>query len=114
MPDSCVTAYECAKNVTATNLRLQADDAIGLIEQRVRSLSRTQQSMLAASGIAGTVLRYRFSFEVARWLARTSPGAVTIERYANGASDSVLHATYTDPISGGQALTETFVKIEKI
>jgi hypothetical protein len=35
--------------------------------------------MLAASGIAGTVLRYRFSFEVARWLARTSPGAVTID-----------------------------------
>ncbi|HEX6302717.1 MAG TPA: molybdopterin-dependent oxidoreductase, partial [Anaerolineales bacterium] len=34
--------------------------------------------------------------------------------YANGASDSVLHATYTDPISGGQALTETFVKIEKM
>jgi len=30
-----------------------------------------------------------------------------------GASDSDLHATYTDPISGGQALTQTFVKVDK-
>jgi len=31
------------------------------------------------SGIAGTPLYYRFSFDVARWLARTSPGAVSID-----------------------------------
>jgi thiosulfate reductase / polysulfide reductase chain A len=30
-----------------------------------------------------------------------------------GASDSVLHVTYTDPISGGQALSQTFVSVEK-
>jgi thiosulfate reductase/polysulfide reductase chain A len=30
-----------------------------------------------------------------------------------GASDSVLHVTYTDPISGGQALSQTFVTIKK-
>ncbi len=30
-----------------------------------------------------------------------------------GASDSVLHETYTDPISGGQALSQTFVKVKK-
>ncbi|MBN2148120.1 MAG: molybdopterin-dependent oxidoreductase [Anaerolineales bacterium] len=34
--------------------------------------------------------------------------------YGIGASDSVLHVTYTDPISGGQALSETFVSIKKI
>jgi hypothetical protein len=34
---------------------------------------------LADSGIVGTVLHYRFSFEVARWLARKSPGAVAID-----------------------------------
>jgi thiosulfate reductase/polysulfide reductase chain A len=34
--------------------------------------------------------------------------------YGVGASDSDLHATYTDPVSGGQALTQTFVKVEKI
>jgi thiosulfate reductase/polysulfide reductase chain A len=30
-----------------------------------------------------------------------------------GASDSVLHVTYTDPISGSQALSQTFVKVKK-
>lgn len=30
-----------------------------------------------------------------------------------GASDSVLHETYTDPISGGQALSQTFVSVKK-
>lgn len=33
--------------------------------------------------------------------------------FAHGVSDSVLHVTYTDPISGGQALTETFVTVKK-
>jgi thiosulfate reductase/polysulfide reductase chain A len=31
--------------------------------------------------------------------------------YGVGASDSVLHATFTDPVSGGQALTQTFVSV---
>ena len=33
--------------------------------------------------------------------------------YGIGASDSVLHVTYTDPISGGQALSQTFVTVKK-
>ena len=33
--------------------------------------------------------------------------------YGVGASDSALHVTYTDPISGSQALTQTFVTVEK-
>jgi thiosulfate reductase/polysulfide reductase chain A len=33
--------------------------------------------------------------------------------YALGASDSDLHVTYTDPISGGQALSQTFVTVRK-
>jgi thiosulfate reductase/polysulfide reductase chain A len=33
--------------------------------------------------------------------------------YGVGASDSALHVTYTDPISGGQALSQTFVKVKK-
>jgi len=33
--------------------------------------------------------------------------------YGHGASDSELHVTYTDPISGGQALSETFVSLKK-
>lgn len=34
--------------------------------------------------------------------------------YGVGASDSVIHETYTDPISGGQALTQTFVTVKKV
>ncbi|MBP1704209.1 MAG: transcriptional initiation protein Tat, partial [Chloroflexi bacterium] len=33
--------------------------------------------------------------------------------YGVGSSDSVLHVTYTDPISGGQALSQTFVTVKK-
>jgi thiosulfate reductase/polysulfide reductase chain A len=33
--------------------------------------------------------------------------------YGKGASDSELHLTYTDPVSGGQALSQTFVKVYK-
>ena len=33
--------------------------------------------------------------------------------YGNGVSDSDLHVTYTDPISGGQALSQTFVTVRK-
>jgi thiosulfate reductase/polysulfide reductase chain A len=34
--------------------------------------------------------------------------------YGLGASDSDLHLTFTDPISGGQALSQTFVTVSKI
>jgi thiosulfate reductase/polysulfide reductase chain A len=33
--------------------------------------------------------------------------------YGVGASSSVLHVTYVDPISGGQALSQTFVTVKK-
>ncbi len=33
--------------------------------------------------------------------------------FNKGVSDSDLHETVTDPVSGGQALSETFVKIYK-
>jgi len=33
--------------------------------------------------------------------------------YGVGASDSVVHVTFTDPISGGQALSQTFVTVKK-
>ena len=33
--------------------------------------------------------------------------------YGVGPSDSALHVTYTDPISGSQALSQTFVTVEK-
>ena len=33
--------------------------------------------------------------------------------YGIGACDSVLHVTYADPASGGQALSQTFVTVGK-
>jgi thiosulfate reductase/polysulfide reductase chain A len=33
--------------------------------------------------------------------------------YGVGACDSVLHASYVDPVSGSQALTQTFVSVKK-
>ncbi len=33
--------------------------------------------------------------------------------FGSGAADSVLHVTYTDPVSGGQALSQTFVTVRK-
>jgi hypothetical protein len=59
--------------------RCQAEDALELVEQRTRLLSKSQRRSLEDSGQAGTLLRYSFSFEVAKWLARTSPGAVSID-----------------------------------
>jgi hypothetical protein len=34
--------------------------------------------------------------------------------YGMGACDSDIHLTYTDPISGSQALSQTFVTVKKI
>lgn len=34
--------------------------------------------------------------------------------YGVGASDSVLHVTYTDKVSGGQALSQTFVSVQPV
>ena len=33
--------------------------------------------------------------------------------YGLGECDSDLHVTYTDPVSGGQALSQTFVSVQK-
>lgn len=50
--------------------------------------------------------------------AYTTPGFGHLSKgnrvsYGKGASDSVVHVTYTDPASGGQALSQTFVKVYK-
>jgi thiosulfate reductase/polysulfide reductase chain A len=34
--------------------------------------------------------------------------------FGSGVSDSDLHETFTDPVSGGQALSQTFVTVEKV
>ncbi len=48
-------------------------------EARLASLSKKQSASLEETGIVGTKIHYCFSFEVARWLAKSSPGTVTID-----------------------------------
>ena len=48
-------------------------------EKRVSELKSSERSNIADSGIAGTRLHYRFSFHVAKWLARKAPGTVSID-----------------------------------
>jgi hypothetical protein len=45
----------------------------------VAVLPSSEQDRLWDTGIAGTPVHYRFSFEVARWLAKSAPGAVSID-----------------------------------
>jgi len=53
--------------------------ALSAFESRVDALSCSEQARLWDAGIAGTPIHYGFSFEVARWLARKAPGAVSID-----------------------------------
>lgn len=48
-------------------------------EERIASLPATTRDALWDTGIAGTQLNYRFSYEVAVWLAKRAPGAVSID-----------------------------------
>ncbi len=52
---------------------------LGSMERRVEALSRAEQAKLTDSGIIGTPVHYEYSYEVANWLARKVPGAVSID-----------------------------------
>ena len=54
-------------------------DELDRYHERVAALPAAKRLKLADSGIAGTVVYYRFSFDVARWLAQKAPGAVCID-----------------------------------
>ena len=66
----------------------------------------------------GTVLRYPFSFEVARWLARTSPGAVSIDWSEVDNTEplddllrQVLQPSEDEYFDGGYATTREWVEL---
>ena len=58
-------------------------------------------------------LKKEFGSRVALALFRVLMEKGLKTAYGLGASDSAVHVTYTDPISGGQALSQTFVTVEK-
>jgi hypothetical protein len=47
--------------------------------QQLREFEQRAGKKLSDSGIAGTRLHYRYSFHVAKWLARKAPGTVSID-----------------------------------
>jgi len=52
---------------------------LACFEARIEGLPKKQKTKLDESGIAGTRIHYCFSFDVARWLATSSPGSVAID-----------------------------------
>lgn len=56
-----------------------ASDALASFDKRVALLPRGDRESLQDSGIAATVIYYRFSFAVARWLAARCPGDTRID-----------------------------------
>jgi hypothetical protein len=62
------------------NRRVRAQARRMLREYRNRSDLRRHRTALAGTGIAGTDTPYRFFWPSARWISRTWPGALSIER----------------------------------
>ncbi len=44
-----------------------------------RHAAESELDRISESGIAGTTIHYRFSFDVAKWLARRAPGCVSVD-----------------------------------
>jgi hypothetical protein len=57
----------------------ESADELAHYEEFVAARPAAKRVELADSGIAGTTVHYRYSFDVARWLARKVPGAVSID-----------------------------------
>ena len=67
-------AFPCSRSE-----RLDAHRQLLQFDEILSALPKKQGADLVDTGIAGTKIHYCFSFEVARWLARSSPDAVTID-----------------------------------
>jgi hypothetical protein len=63
---------------TATHYRL-AQSQLDSFEDRIRKFPANLRSGLQDSGIVGSPIHYCFSYEVASWLARCAPNAVSID-----------------------------------
>ena len=71
-----------------------------------------------ASEVGKVHVRLRVTPGIRQDCVYMTPGYVHISKglttaFGRGASDSVVHVTYTDPVSGGQALSQTFVTVRK-
>jgi hypothetical protein len=87
-------------------------------QRRVERLAAGQKSRLAESGIAGTELRYPFSYDVASWMARHFAGVATIDWSAlpdtdrlDELLDRLLEHAESDYFHGGNVSTEEWLGI---
>jgi len=85
--------------------------------KRVQDLPESEQYRLWDTGIAGTRIHYRFSFEVARWLAKKCPGAVTIDWEEIGDTSrldellrAALHAAEDEFFDSGYVTTREWLE----
>jgi thiosulfate reductase/polysulfide reductase chain A len=86
---------------TAAKLGLATDDWV----EAVSSIGKIHVRLLATEAIRPDCVYMTPGY------GHLSKGLTTA--FGIGASSSVLHVTYTDPISGGQALSQTFVTVTK-
>ncbi len=73
---------------------------------------------LVESEVGKTVLKAKVTEGIRRDCVWTTQGfghqsKALRTAYGVGGSDSDLHATFVDPVSGGQALSQTFVRVRK-
>ena len=83
-----------------------------------RHLGESQRARLNDTGIAGSALHYRFSFEVGAWLARRFPGVGHIdwdEFDDTGRFDELLehlmHESEADFFDSGQVTTDQWIRL---
>lgn len=86
---------------TAADLGLETDDWVEVTSE----VGQIHTKLLATQAIRPDCVYMTPGY------GHLSKGLTTA--YGVGASDSALHVTYTDPISGSQALSQTFVTVKK-
>jgi thiosulfate reductase/polysulfide reductase chain A len=85
-----------------------------------KSLGLTDNDLVEVSSSAGKIhIKLESTQAIRPDCVYLTPGYGHLSKgltvaYGFGASDSDLHLTFTDPISGGQALSQTFVTVSKI
>jgi len=88
--------------------------------QTAQNLGLSDNDMLEVTSPAGTIHIALLATQAIRPdCVYLTPGFGHMSKgltvaYGEGASDSDLHTTYTDPVSGSQALSQTFVTVKKI
>jgi len=86
-------------------------------EETVAALPRDTRGKLWDSGIAGTPVHYRFSYEGARWLARRAPGEVSIDwsdiddtTRLDDLLGQLLHAAEDEYFDGGYVTSKQWIE----